>query len=139
MKAVSLIVQFVIFFIIGMGFFLLAGNLFRYQSDFIKRDIVDIGSEIYSRKMSAVAIDAVDLCKSCDNVTVKVSQSDIAGINPTYQLSQGLKLELESENKIVQSSMHNLYYSVTEGADKVSSSKTITLTYDRKINNLVIE
>lgn len=138
MKAASLIIQFVLFFIIGLGFFLLAGNLFRFQSDYIKGDILSIGSEIYTRQMSSFAINAVNICKSCDNVTLKISQGPLAGASPTYQLSQGIVFEIDSENKIVQSTMHNLFYSIAEGSNKVSSSKTITLTYDRTQNKLVI-
>jgi len=139
MKAASLIVQFVLFFTIGLGFFLLAGNLFRFQSGLIKQDILDSGSSVSISQLSAIAINAINSCKSCDNVTIMVDQKSIAGYNPTYQLSNGIILEIEPENKIVQSSMHNLHHSITSDNTEVSSSKAITLTYDRTKNKLVIK
>lgn len=139
MKAASLIVQFVIFFTIGLGFFLLAGNLFRFQSGLIKQDIIDVGSDLSINQISALSINAIDSCKSCDNVTIKIDQKSIAGYNPTYQLSGGLILKIEPEDKTVQSSMHNLNSSITSDTTEVSSSKAITLTYDRTKNKLVIK
>ena len=139
MKAASLIVQFVIFFTIGLGFFLLAGNLFRFQSDVIKQDILDSSSGLSVSQMSAASIKAVDSCKSCDNVTIKIDQKPIVGYNPVYQLSNGIILKIDPENKQVQSSMHNLYQSISFGSGEASSSKTIALTYDRTKNKLVIK
>ncbi len=142
MKAASLIVQFVLFFIIGLGFFLLTGNLFRFQSDLIKQDILDSGSSLAINQLSALSIKAIDSCKSCDNVTIKIDSKSIAGYNPIYQLSNGIInnvfLKIESENKIVQSPMHNLNHSITSDTTEVSSSKVIALTYDRTKNKLVI-
>lgn len=138
MKAASLIVQFVIFFTIGLGFFLLAGNLFRFQSGLIKQDILDSASSLSVSQMSALSIKAVNSCKSCETVTIKAEQKSIAGYNPVYQLSNGIVLKIEPENKIVQSSMHNLHHSIKSDNTEVSSSKSIALTYDRTKNNLVI-
>ena len=139
MKAVSLIVQFVLFFIIGLGFFLLSGNLFKYQSGLVRKGILDSGSELSVNQISAISISSVDSCKSCDNVTIKVDQKSIAGYNPVYQLSNGIILKVEPENKIVQSTMHNLYYSITYDTAEVSSSKSIALTYDKIKNKLVMK
>lgn len=142
MKAASLILQFVIFFTIGSGFFLMAGNLFKFQSDLIKQDIIDSVSNLSVSEISASSIIAVNSCKSCGNISVKLDQKPIAGNNPTYRFSNGiinaLILEIEAENKMSQSSMHGLNYSVTSDAIEVSSSKAITLTYDRTKNNLVM-
>ena len=139
MKAVSLIIQFVLFFTIGLGFFLLAGNLFRFQSNLIKQDILDTGSGLALSQISAISIKAVDSCKSCDNVTIKADLKPIAGYSPTYQLSSGVILEIEPENKLAQSSLHNLDQSLTFDAAKISSAKSIALTYDRTKNKLVMK
>lgn len=139
MKAAYLIVQFVLFFTIGLGFFLMAGNLFRFQSGLIKQDILDAGSDLSINQISALSINAITSCKSCDNVTIKIDQKSIAGYNPTYRLSNGIILEIGSENKIVQSSIHNLQHSITSDTTEVSSYKAITLTYDRTKNKLVIK
>lgn len=139
MKAASLILQFVIFFMIGMGFFLIAGNIFRFQSNLIKGDIIDMSSSLALSEMSANSISLIDSCKSCEIMTLKIDQESVAGYNPLYQLSNGVRLEIEPENKQAQSSMHNLYYSINYETNKVASSKTILLTYDRTNNNLVMK
>ncbi|MBI1978489.1 MAG: hypothetical protein HYS62_00315 [Candidatus Aenigmarchaeota archaeon] len=139
MKAVSLIVQFIIFFAIGLGFFLMAGNLFRFQSDLIKQDVIDAGSSLALGEISAASIRAINSCKSCENVSIKVDQRMIAGYNPVYQLSNGAILEIEPEDEVLQSSVHNLNYSVTMNTPKVLASKAIVLTYDRTKNSLVIK
>lgn len=138
MKALSLIVQFVIFFSIGFGFFLLAGNLFRFQSDLIKKDILDSGSELSIKQVSAVSITANTTCKSCDTVDIMIDQKSIAGYTPTYRLSNGIILTIEPESKIIQSTIHNLCRSTTCDSREVTSSRGITLTYDRTNNKLVI-
>ena len=139
MKAVSLIIQFTLFFTIGLVFFLLAGNLFRFQSDIIKRDIINSSSSLSLGQISAISIRAVNSCKSCDNTTIKIDQKLIAGYSPVYQLSNGVILKIELENTSVQSSVHNLNYSLTFDNSQVSSARTIALTYDRTKNNLVVK
>ncbi|MEM5797129.1 MAG: hypothetical protein QW818_00195 [Candidatus Aenigmatarchaeota archaeon] len=139
MKAVSLIVQFVIFFTIGLSFFLLVGNLFKFQSDLIKRDILESGSTLSLNQLSAALINAVNSCKSCNNVSIKIDQKPIAEYTQIYQLSDNLILKIEPENKIIKSSLHNLNYSINSDPTEFSASKTITLTYDRTNNKLVIK
>ncbi len=141
MKAVSLIMQFTIFFVIGLGFFLLAGNLFKFQSSVIKKRIIDSGADLSVVHFSASAIRAIDSCKTCDNVTLKFSQKPIAGVNPVFQLASGtgVTLMMETEGKTLESTMHNMNYSVSLSGIQVSSSNPIDLTYDRTKNNLVIK
>ncbi|MBI2546966.1 MAG: hypothetical protein HYW23_00785 [Candidatus Aenigmarchaeota archaeon] len=139
MKAVSLIVQFVIFFIIGLGFFLVVGNVFSFQSDVIKQDILDTGLDTSINQLSAASVRVVDSCKACDNVTIKIDQKSIAGYYPVYQLLNGIILKITPENKTLQNSVHNLNYSVNFTGPDAGASKTIDLTYDRTKNNLVIE
>ncbi len=138
MKGVSLILQFVLFFTIGFTFFLLAGNLFRFQSGLIRQDIIDLGSQLQSSKISALSIQAVTSCKFCDTVKVELQPQIIGGYYPIYQLSNGVVLKIEPANKNLQSSMHNFHYSITYDTNDVSSVKTIALTYDRTNNKLVM-
>lgn len=139
MKSVAFIVQFIIFFTIGLIFFLAAGNLFRFQSNILKRDILDISSELTSNYISAVAIASINTCKYCDNVSVKVNVNPIVGYYPIFELDKGIVISIEPENKSVSSSIHNLNNSISFTTSKVSSVKPITLTYDRTKNNLVIK
>ncbi len=137
MKAVSLILQFAVFSIIGISFFFVVGNLLSFQSGSIKRDVIDHASNLTLSQVSAAAIASVSSCKSCEIATIKINQLGIAGYTPTYQLSNGIILEVEPESKAVSTSIHNLYHSVLYDADK-TSSREISLTYDRTNNKLAI-
>ncbi len=134
-----MIFQFIIFFMIGLSIFLLAGNLFRFQAGLIKKDILDASSTLSTRQISSLAINSIDSCKSCDNVTINYDQKPVVGHSPIYQLSNGVILKIDPESKILQSSMHNIYYSITYDSSDVSSAKTIALTYDKIKNKLVMQ
>lgn len=140
MKSQSLIVQFVLFFVIGLGFFLLAGNLFRFQSNFIRQDILDFGSELLSKQTSSFIITAINSCKSCDKVSTSFNVKSITGNFPiiAFTANKKLTVSLEEENKLIESSVHNLLYSVNLETNAVSSARSINLTYDKIKNNLVI-
>ena len=140
MKSVSLIIQFVIFFSIGLTFFILVGNLFRFQSDVIKNDVLNFGSNLATKQMSAAAVYAIDTCKTCDNTTIRTEVKSITNLNPDVSLTTGgVMLSIDAENKQTLSSVHNLYFSVNFVPNKVSSVKPITLTYNKTKNNLVIK
>ncbi|MBI2543058.1 MAG: hypothetical protein HYW24_02650 [Candidatus Aenigmarchaeota archaeon] len=139
MKAQSLIIQFIIFFTISLSVFFMVGNLFRYQYDLIRRDVLQSSSELTAEYLSAVAIKAVDTCKSCDNVSITLNVKPSAGYNPTIRLDDGILVKIEPENKIVQSSIHNLKDSIRFQTNDVSSVQPITLTYERENNILGIE
>lgn len=139
MKSQSQIIQFVIFFAIGMTFLTIVGNLFRFQSDIIKADVLDAGSNVSTRYISAIAIKSVDGCKTCDNISTKIQVNSIAGYNPDVRLNNGIVLSIDPENKVYQTSSHNLFYSINYNTNKVLSVKPITLTYDKTKNNLVVQ
>jgi len=139
MKSQTLIVQFIIFFTIGLVFFLTVGNLFRFQAELIRGDVIEVNSRLTNSYMSALIITTVNSCKSCNITTAKVDIKNIVGLYPSFYFDRGLVLSVDSENKIVRSPMHNLNYSVNMGANQVSSVRTITLTFDRDKNNLVMQ
>ena len=138
MKAVALILQFVMFFIIGLTFFIAVSNIVKFQSTEIRQDILNSGSDLSIKEISAEIINTVNSCKSCDNTTIKFNQKPIAGFGPTYKLSNGIILSVLLQSKSLQSSIHNLYYSITYDTKEVGSSKTLNLTYDKTNNKLVI-
>ncbi|MBI2545266.1 MAG: hypothetical protein HYW22_01545 [Candidatus Aenigmarchaeota archaeon] len=139
MKAQSQIIQFILFFAIGLTFLTIVGNVFRFQSDIIKSDILDAGSNVTSKYLSAIVIKSVDGCHSCDNISTRIQLNTIAGYNPDVRLNNGILLSIEPENKLYQVSAHNLFNSITYSTSKVLSVKPITLTYDKTKNNLVVQ
>ena len=107
MKSQALIIQFIIFFTIGLAFFLAVGNLFRFQSNLIKREILNLDSELTNKYLSALIITAVDNCKSCNKTSIQVNVKSVVGFNPVFKLDTGIVLSIRPENKILQSSIQS--------------------------------
>lgn len=137
-KSQTLVVQFVIFVVIGLAFTLAAANLFRMQSDFIKSDILNSATELAAEQVSANAIMASSSCKACDRVSLKFNVKRIADYSPVIGLGADLTVEVEPENKIATSTIHNLKHSVIYKPGAVSAAIPINLTYEKTKNNLVI-
>ncbi|MBI2084286.1 MAG: hypothetical protein HYT70_01580 [Candidatus Aenigmarchaeota archaeon] len=137
-KSQTLVVQFVIFVIMGLTFSLAAAGLLRMQSDFIKQDILDSATELVAEQVSANAIMATSSCKSCEQVSLKFNVKRIADYSPIIGLGADLTVSVEPENKVVVSTLHNLKYSVIYKPGSASTIKPINLTYEKTKNNLVV-
>lgn len=139
MKSQSLVVQFLIFFVIGFSFFLSIGIFFRSQANLIKNDILDSGLELETKYISTAAGIATSTCKTCDNVSIRVELRPVIDYRPKIGLGDGIVLSIEPENKVSRSSINNLKHSLNFIPNEVSSVRPITLMYDRTKNNLVIQ
>ncbi|HKZ45496.1 MAG TPA: hypothetical protein VJ343_02215 [archaeon] len=67
-KAQSLIIQFVIFFMMGFVLFLGVGTFFKMQSDIFRDEIANSAVNLTGSYFSSAAVSAVDSCKQCDYV-----------------------------------------------------------------------
>jgi len=137
MKAQSLIVQFILFFAIGMLIFLVVGNLFKFHSEIIRADIINSSLKLTNSYISSVIITETVTCKQCDYVSINLKTGDdIGGYFSEIKLDNGLNVS--TIEKTFYSSIHNIGKSVNITPGKTSSTKTITLTFDRTKNKLMI-
>lgn len=136
MKGQSLVIQFVLFFLIGFTLFIAIGNFFRLQSDIFKEDAASSSLKLTSRYLSSIMITANN-CKQCDfiNISTKIPET-YAGYYLEMELnSRGLNVS--AINNYFVSSVHNLN-STLYMSGKSSSAKPITLTYDKNKNKLEV-
>jgi len=137
MKAQSLIVQFILFFLIGMIIFLAVGNLFKTHSEITRDNIINSSLKLTNSFISSVIITETATCKECDYVLVDLKTGeDIGGYFTEIELENGLNVSASQQT--FYSSIHNIKESVDIIPGKTSSTKTITLTFDRTKNKLMI-
>lgn len=136
-KSQTLVIQFILFFVIGLSLFLMIGNLFRFHSDVIRSDIEDLGVKLVNSYVSSAIITSVDSCKQCDEVSMQLAIKNIGGYIPVIDLKNGLNVS--TIEKYHFSSIHNLNETLDLQESKVSGTKPITLMYERIKNKLVMK
>jgi hypothetical protein len=137
MKGQSLVIQFVIFFLIGFSLFLSVGSFFRYQSDLFREDIISYSLSSANSYISSNMVVAVDSCKQCDYISLSVPMSNLTA---GYVIEINLKnsgLNVSMPYKYFSSSAHNLNSSFSLSG-KSSSVQPITLTFNRNQNKLEV-
>lgn len=138
MKAQSLIVQFILFFMIGFTIFLAIGNIFKLHSEITRNDIINSSLKLTNSFISSAVITATASCKKCDFVSINFKTGEnIVGYFTEIKLENGLNVS--TIEKSFFSSIHNINESVSIVPGKASSTKPITLTFDRTKNKLMIK
>jgi len=138
MKSQSLIVQFVLFFVIGLGIFLSLGNLFRFQSEIVRGDVINNSVKLTNSFLSSNIISAVDSCKQCDLVSTNIKlEKTVAGFFTEIRLNNN-RLNTSIDGQSFSSSIHNLNETIGISGE-ASSAKAITLMFNRTKNNLMIK
>jgi hypothetical protein len=137
MKGQALIIQFLIFFLIGFSLFISIGTFLKYQSDLFKEQITSSSIRLANSYLSSNMITVLNNCKQCDTASISTSISNLtAGEAIQIKLSSsGLNTSMPTKYFI--SPVHNLNYSLTFSGNSYSF-KPITLTYNRTQNKLEV-
>ena len=140
-KAQSLIIQFIIFFVMGFTLFLTVGTFFKVQSDTFRNDVANYSIGLTGGYISSAAVSAVDTCKQCDYVRyyLKIENTTVGnfleiGINST----EGLTVRLVPGEKIFSSRIYNFNESFNMSG-LAASVKPINLTFSRTKNELEVK
>lgn len=137
MKSQSMIVQFILFFVIGLSLFISIGNFFRLQHDIFREDATDLHRKLINNYFSSLIITSVDTCKQCDFVNNEITLERMTGgyfINVSLDYS-GLKVSTQPEAKSFSSSVHN-FNSSLDFTGSATSARPISLVRDK--TNLTI-
>jgi hypothetical protein len=138
MKSQVLITQFIIFFVIGLTIFLAVGNIFRLHSNSGRSDIINSSIKLENSFISSAVITVVSSCKDCDIVSINLkTEESTAGYFTVISLENGLNIS--TIERSFSTSIHNMNESINIVASSASSTKPITLTFDRTKNNLMIK
>lgn len=141
MKGQSLVVQFILFFLIGLSIFLAISNFFKLQSDIFREDVADVTRKTINSYLTSIVISSYDTCKQCDsvNVTVKLQNTSADYFYEIFLTSSGMNVISQPVGKNYLSSMHNLIYSLAIESSSVVTQNPITLTYSKNQNNLGVK
>lgn len=135
----SYIMQFVLFFLIGLALFMGLGNFFSIQYQLMRRDTADISIEMINGYISSLAVISVDSCMHCGVVenNVRIGNTTAGYFLEVELGDNGLTVSTAPAEKEHTSSINNLNHSVLlEGS--AQSIRPINLTYDRNQNKLEI-
>jgi len=138
-KGQTLIVQFMIFFIIGLTLFLGVTTFFNYQSQIYNQDTTTYGVQMIRSYVSSVIMSEVLDCKQCDfaNITFKGANTTSGNYYIMSIGSYGLNVSVPAANKVSLSSIHNLNTSLTESG-VILSVKPTTVTFNRTQSKITI-
>jgi len=141
-KGQSGILQFVLFFLVGLAIFTAVGNFFRLQSDYVRNDVAVYSVEMINGYISSLAMSSIDTCKSCTSVERDVKLSDTTfGYILVISLDEtnGLNVSTSPSHFAYLSPIHNLKCSIGTLEGTTYSTEPINLTYDRNQNKLEIK
>ena len=138
-KGQYLIVQFVLFFLIGLTVFLTFGNIFKFRADIFREDVADSTRKLIDSYFSSLVINSFDSCKECDfvNISVRIENKTAEYFHELSLSSDGLEVTSQPEGKSHLSSIHNLN-STLDFSGNSSSAKTIILTLRKNQNKLEV-
>lgn len=137
MKGQSLIVQFLLFFLIGLALFTSIAGIFRLQSDIVRGDIAESNRKLVNSYLSSAAISMANSCKECDFMNYSLKLKNLtANYFVTFGLSKsGILISSEPGGGNFSSSMHNLNRSLVIGGGG-TSAYPIILRLNKTINQL---
>lgn len=140
MKGQSLLIQFVLFFLVGLTLFLSIGSFFRLQSDMFRESAAESSVKLINSYLSSLAIASVDTCKECDSVRMKVETEERFAdyfIEVTLD-DYGLEVSTVPRRKYFISPIHNLNETVNLSG-RAPLVRAINLTYNRNKNKLEVK
>ena len=136
----SQIMQFILFFLVGMTLFVGVGNFFRIQSELLQAELSNSSFELIGNYFASAAVVSVDGCKRCGNVenTLRIGDSVFGYYLQIALGPDGLTVATAPPTNSFKTSVNNLNASVSFVPGSAPSIQPINLTYDRNQNRLEI-
>jgi hypothetical protein len=136
-KGQSIVIQFLIFFVIGFSIFVSLGSFFNYQAELLKQNILSSGMNLTSSYISSAVVAMVDSCKECDFVNLTIKTHNTSAGYPIMIKAVGSQLNVITPLQSLSTTFHNLLNESRATGDS-TSSKPIILTFNRTNNNLEV-
>jgi len=139
-KGQTVVIQFVLFFVIGFLIFISIGTFFRYQSDLFRQMIISSSIKMTSSYVSSAAVALVDSCKGCDFVNISIRTQNTSAGYPIDILFLGstFKTFAPTTSELLFTTIHNLLIDTLTASGSSSSAMTIILTFDRSQNKIYL-
>ena len=139
-KGQSQIIQFMMFFMIGLAMFLTIGGVFRGRLDFFSSDISEENRKLVATYFSSLAIQSIVSCKECDDVNITTKISNTTAGSFTQVLLAGPNIVTSTQPggaSTYTTSAHNILSVLTAASGSAISAKPIILSYSN--NQKVLE
>lgn len=137
MKGQTLIIQFILFFLIGFTLFGSIGMFFQAQSQIFKNDIITYDLKLINSYVSSIAMTEVVSCKECDfvNITVKIQNTTAGNFFEVGMAPNGVNTTIPQTHQSITTTIYNLKNSyILSGFS--ASIKPISITFTKSLNNL---
>ncbi|MDI6806370.1 MAG: hypothetical protein QMD14_00970 [Candidatus Aenigmarchaeota archaeon] len=130
-KSQALIIQFILFFLIGIAIFVAVGNLFRLQLDIFTSDVLTESLGLTNSYVGSIVIYSTIGCKQCDwiNFTVTLPEKITHHYYKINFANKGINVSALDRPEYFFSSPHNLNYTINLSGE-VFSAQPIFLTFD---------
>lgn len=137
-KGQSQVIQFILFFMIGLGVFLSISSFFRMQLDTFGKSVADSSRKLTASYFSAVSIYSTVSCKECDNINTSIQlQNRTANFFlEVVGTSSGIDVRTQPGNETYSSLIHNLAISLASVEGIGSSVRPIVLSFNKNQNKL---
>ena len=137
-KAQSQIVQFILFFMIGLGVFLSIGSYFRGRLDIFGDTVAESSRKLTASYFSAISINAISSCKECDNIntTIKLQNRTANFFIEVTGTPNGFNAMTQPGNESFSSAIHNLVLSISGVNGTGASDEPIVLSFNKNQNKL---
>lgn len=132
------ILQYVLFFTIGIGLFFTLSNVFLSQYTSLGQDFASSNSMITNSLVSADTIYLSDQCKQCGQVYQNLTIQNATKILQLIISSNGITISNPLLAISYFSTIHNMNYTLNFSTNIVSLSKTINISINKDKNNLDI-
>lgn len=133
----ALILQFIIFFLIGLSVYGSIAYFFRTHYDIFRASVADVGRRLTNSYLSAWILSLVG-CKFCElaSVSTRLARTT-AGYFMVMSLNGELTTTTEPEGVSYTTSVHNLNWSLSMYGN-ATSARPLTLNYSRVENEVVV-
>ena len=139
MKGQALIIQFLLFFLIGLSIFTALGNFFRSEQDAFLDVVLNSSIKLVNSYFSSHSLLIFTNCRECDSVVVEIRMKNTtAGHFLGIVFDRGIEIEGIGSGKTYRSSAHNLNFSVNFTGNSLSFLP-ISLTYNKSKNYLEVK
>jgi hypothetical protein len=139
-KGQTQIIQFALFFLIGLVIFLVVSGAFKGRVDFYGEDIATENRKLISTHFSALIANAVLTCKECESVSIrtKLQNTTVGKVTEVGVTNTYLSVISRPGREEYRSNVHNLLLSLVAAGGSGRSQETIILSYLKNQNILRI-
>jgi hypothetical protein len=137
-KGQSQIIQFMMFFIIGLAIFIVVSNVFNDRLDFYGKDVADANRKLLNTHFSALVVQAMVSCKECDEFssTTKIGNVTAGSVTEVGVNDEELAVISQPQGTEFSGGAHNMLEGLVAAGGSALSTQPIMISYSKTQNIL---